>query len=497
MSMPSEGSQGGRESALSHGRARSSIDALRNPFAADGAASEDLDEEAKAMEVDLASWGLDSFMPKEKAVKKKKEKEQLKDLPNPHPSVQQGASRTSRALSMSAADSLGLGGAFLDSAPTPGTEQRRRSLGSALDMADEMHPPRPPFRQRPSSSHGPIEAIPSTPPLHAVPFPASSVRSISPMPDSGTLHDPNSEAHKRTHSSMSWNSRGLLNDEPEENPFSLRPPSPSQASRFDPKAARGRTTSIGTVGSRNLLAEDNPFALRPPSPSRTSRFDPKAAAHARTLSNVSMGSRMLLDNDAASVMSGQPLQHAKNRPYSTLELMRPKVLVMPSPLQGAAAPQPPKVREGFQLSTDGTPLPPGARSSRPMSTALLSGIHPPASAVPIASNSFTPNPRADLSLSQLTFRNSLMVGGQRDVAYSDIDARLRRATEEGEQIIEETPEEPARPVTVVVDEPEVHGRPVGKLYGKSLIDDLETRKANMRSKQRQGFRFFRSRSHVK
>ena len=78
-----------------------------------------------------------------------------------------------------------------------------------------------------------------------------------------------------------------------------------------------------------------------------------------------------------------------------------------------------------------------------------------------------------------------MVGGQRDVAYTDIDADLRRATEEGEQVVEEFPEEePARPVTVVVDEPESAGRPAGKLYGRSLVDELELRKATMRSKQR-------------
>jgi hypothetical protein len=76
-----------------------------------------------------------------------------------------------------------------------------------------------------------------------------------------------------------------------------------------------------------------------------------------------------------------------------------------------------------------------------------------------------------------------MVGGQRDVAYADIDSGLRRAIEDGEQIIEEVEEEPARPVTVVIDEVE-SGRPPGKLYGRSLVDELERRKATMRSKQR-------------
>ena len=57
----------------------------------------------------------------------------------------------------------------------------------------------------------------------------------------------------------------------------------------------------------------------------------------------------------------------------------------------------------------------------------------PGLSAPIASNSFTPNPRNSLTLSQLTFRNTLLVDGQRDVAYADIDTRLKRATEDGEQ----------------------------------------------------------------
>jgi hypothetical protein len=51
--------------------------------------------------------------------------------------------------------------------------------------------------------------------------------------------------------------------------------------------------------------------------------------------------------------------------------------------------------------------------------------------------------------------------------------------------IDEVDETPAPPVLPVVsEEPSPPGRPAGKLFGKSLIDDLENRKANMRSKQR-------------
>ena len=96
-----------------------------------------------------------------------------------------------------------------------------------------------------------------------------------------------------------------------------------------------------------------------------------------------------------------------------------------------------------------------------------------------------PNPRMSLTLSQLTFRNTLMVGGLRDVSYSDIDNVLPRATEEGEQIKSPSPEPIAQdlPEIAPVSQPSARGRPAGTLFGKSLIDDLEARKAQMRSKQ--------------
>ena len=45
--------------------------------------------------------------------------------------------------------------------------------------------------------------------------------------------------------------------------------------------------------------------------------------------------------------------------------------------------------------------------------------------------------------------------------------------------------EPQPEVPIVqVDEPTGPKRPAGKLFGRSLIDDLEARKAEMRGKQR-------------
>ncbi|KAI9467069.1 hypothetical protein BJY52DRAFT_1423819 [Lactarius psammicola] len=477
--LPGENASGARaDYAMGHARAPSSTDMLKNPFGRDTIASDGVLEEGEEedIEVDLTSWGLDSFIPKDKARNNKnsKGKDKVETLPNPHAATQASSYRSVRSLSMGNLDAFGVGGAFLDSESTAAPERRRRSLGSALELGDYQQVRPPLLHQRRSSAHDAIDRIPAAPPLHSVPFPAQSVRSASPGPNDGFV----GPSRERPISSASM---GLLSEvEEKPNPFAIDPPTPDQASRFDPKA-RARSMSVatmGSIGSRNVLAEEAlHIPLGPSSPS--------SRLHTRTFSNASM----LRDPDAASFMSGAPVQRQpiRDRPYSTLELMRPKVLVMPSPLQGQNTGVPnEQTREGFEITTDGPPLPHGARSNtgRRLSSAGLLG-DPSASAVPIASNSFTPNPRANLTLSQLTFRNTLMVGGQRDVAYTDIDAGLRRATEDGEQIVDEFPEEePARPVTVVVDEPESAGRPAGKLYGRSLVDELELRKATMRSKQR-------------
>ncbi|KAI0304032.1 hypothetical protein BC826DRAFT_1095299 [Russula brevipes] len=433
--IPGENAAGSR---LESPNETGSADGLRNPFGRDTMVSEVLlGEDEDGMEVDLASWGLDSFVPKEKGGggKRNKGKEKVTALPNPHATTQASSFRSARSLSMGNIDAFGAGGAFLDSPSTVAPDMRRKSLGSTSY---------PPPRQRPSSTHDAIDRLPATPPLHSIPFPSR------------------------------MGSRDLLTEAEEKpNPFALDPPPPGHASRFDPKA-HARSMSVGTIGSlgsRNILAEDMPARSISPS----SRLDP---ARTRTFSNASM----LRDDDGTSFMSGAPArrQTVRDRPYSTAELMRPKILgqnVIESKTMG---------REGFEFSTDGPPLPHGARSnsSHRLSSGGLLG-NASGSAAPTASNAFTPNPRASLTLSQLTFRNTLMVGGQRDVAYTDIESGVRRATEDGEQIIEEVPEEePARPVTVVVEEPEPAGRPPGKLYGRSLVDELEHRKATMRSKQR-------------
>ncbi|KAF8195937.1 hypothetical protein K438DRAFT_1826764 [Mycena galopus ATCC 62051] len=455
VALPSEaGSLGGRESAMSGRKSRSSLNMLRNPFGADESGDYDddyEDEDDPELEVDLSSWGLDAFIPKEKEPKgaKRRSRSSTLHLPNPHP-VQSVRShqgdgpirRTTRSMSVGNLDNL---------TSNMVEDNRRKSFGSPLDL-EQMEPI--PFQRNPMSS----QPLPDS-----VPFPTGSVRSPSPPrqddPRSSVLtsrFDPKSGLEQYPSGSM--DPRSVLRDDDEDG------------------GPRRRTMSNGSM---NLLVdENNPFALRPPS--TMSRFDPKGAAHARTMSNASMGTRMMLDD--ASVMTGQ----GRERRYSTLELLRPKVLVMPSPLQTSGPVASTPQRDGFSASVD-PPLPPGARSARRSTTSFHALDPSSSSAPPTASNLFTPNPRMNLTLSQLTFRNTLLVGGQRDVTYADIDGTIPRAMEDGEQVQQMTPqiEEEAIPQTVAPSEDQLKpGRPPGKLFGKSLIDDLESRKAEMRTKQR-------------
>ncbi|KAG6900978.1 hypothetical protein C0993_004416 [Termitomyces sp. T159_Od127] len=466
-------------SALGH-QSKASISTLHNPFGRDDHLEEE-DNQEEDLEVDLSSWGLDAFIPKDKA-SKGKGKAKSTDPPHHVSSVATHQPFTShdstvagprRALGASRSMSVGGNLEYFSSEGEKLSfnkidDGRRRSFASPLDVAG-MDPPNMMQRRRASSYSQfatPAQIASVTSQLQAVPFPTTSVHS-GPLDlnedggfrssSVGSRLGPNSLL-ERTRSTTSADSRHIFKDVTE-----------------DPDG-RQRTMSNDTMATI-LRAEDNPFAIRPPS--RASRFDPKAAAHARTMSNASMTSRMMLDHDGISFHTTVP--DSRDRRYSTtLDLLRPKVLVMPSPLQPTAvAPVSPsdKVREGFELSTDGPPLPPGARSSRRASAAfsVLEAPH-------VASNSFTPNPLSSLSLSQMTFRNTLKIDGQLD---SYVDRDLPRATIDGEQAQFETELDDLPIVaTPEADEPFKTSRPAGKLFGKSLIDDLENRKAQMRNKQR-------------
>lgn len=438
---------------------KASIDALRNPFAADNTSEfeEPAEEVEEALEVDLASWGLDAFIPKDKAKSAKaKGKQPVPAVVSSRlrrPSTNYDAAATLPRRAIVTSKSASLGGNIEDLHIEPQAE-RRRSFGSPLDLVG-MEPPSVPFRRPRAASQASLTL--SNP---MVPFPETSARSPSPGAEQA-YGEPRHGMHDRAYSSASMNSKIILDEGRED------------------IAVRQRNLSNDTLGMVKPQ-EENPFAIQ--NPSHISRFDPKSVTRARSYSNASMGSRMMLENDDLSVMTGDV--YPRERPLSTLELLRPKVLVMPSPLQPISSHVPVQpvlnVRDGFELSADGPPLPPAARSSRRFSSSmsLLEAEN-----IPLASNSFTPNPLVDLTLSQKTFRNTLAVPGQS--MYPEGTNKLPRATEEGQQaeLDPSGKEEPAEP-PIPAEGPSKASRPPGKLYGKSLIDDLENRKLQMRSKQR-------------
>ena len=453
------GSVAGRESVYSNydpRRSRASIDMLRNPFSP---AEEDVEEEEENMDdLDLESWGLNDLLGekgKERGSKRKSNNKLLKP-----PEIQNSKSPLSpglgpRAVSMGNFDNIGFGGAIVDDLfikpePREGPEflderKRRVSFGSPLDLVGMNAPDISLEKARRKSAYGLLESQPEPgPSSYSVPFPSSMPQ----VDDESGAGDPRYDG---THSPVDRDSR--LQPVPEE---------PGRRPRFDSQGNRIKTTAPPQAETND---ENNPFAIRPPSPSRTSRFDPKAAAHARTLSNASMGSRILLE-DTASVHSPAPPK------FPRMELLRPKLLIMPSPLQNVeqnVRPPSPTARDGFQISRDGPPLPAAARTVRKS----MAFEDPP-------SNPFTPNSRASLSLAQLTFRSGLHT---KDAGYSE-NVGVPRAINDGEQARVPSPEPEEIPVIAVPPEEKKDRRGPGKLYGKSLIDDLEARKVQMRGKRR-------------
>lgn len=432
-------SQSGRDSLAETKRSRASrgsIDALRNPFAADEASEYDEEEERAEMEVDLSSWGLDAFIPKEKGDRSKKGKEK-----------QGSVAVRSRKVSQGPHQEFGeLGDAAAHSRAASAMNMRRQSTSSRLDMGEDGVGGSVRKSRAMSQSSMPMLGGDD-----GVPFPSPRAES----PAYGGIDTAIEQQHypPRSQSRASYSSRQVLGD---------------------PMDQRVRTTSQGTM-PLEPSADDNPFALRPPT-TYTSRFDPKApVVHERTYSTASRGTQQLLGNDDDA--DAESLKSAgRDRPYSVVELLRPKVLVMPSPLQNTDMDDgnQPYVREGFQSSRDGPPLPPGARTTRRMSTSL--------DAVPNPTNSFIPNATADLSLAQRVFRDTLVTHGAG--GYASANEPLPRAVADGEQVEFEPPPPEEEAIGFFGEGQGKPNRPAGKLFGKSLIDDLESRKAQMRNKQR-------------
>jgi hypothetical protein len=151
-----------------------------------------------------------------------------------------------------------------------------------------------------------------------------------------------------------------------------------------------------------------------------------------------LGEMRIYDDIPTAEQYGKPLRppkYTQTRPQqmSRIDLLRPKTLLMPTPLVNQPPPPSPRKKkweippEGFSIGEK--PLPPGARTS----VLTINGV-----------------PRIPMSLSQRTFRSSLLVGGERGEAW------VGGAEEDGEVGITKKEREdlPA----------EVFERKAGKLY---------------------------------
>ncbi|QRW16394.1 hypothetical protein RhiXN_04395 [Rhizoctonia solani] len=330
---------------------------------------------------------------------------------------------------------------------------------------------------RPVMSRSPSDALPN--PFARMPTPADNGSTLPERPKHAHRHsdfgaggaflDAQSSQDNLVHEALKDRPRSVANpldlEEYRANgphiPLEKRRPSigmlPSESVRFLP-LPRLLPSQIATMQTFPIHLHYHPLLQ---SDCRGTMRD--GTAHLRTYSNASLGSRALLDDfkdDGASYMTGRQLDGPGNKQVSRMELLRPKVLVMPSPLQGSEQQSNQNAgRAGFMLIRWRP-----SSSWRNTRQSMSAG--------------FTPNPRTSMTLSQLTFRNNLMVDGSRDIAYNDIDQQLRRATSEGEQAEQVWDDYDAE-----TEGPQAE-RPAGRLYGRSLMDDLQDRKAQMRGRQR-------------
>ncbi len=415
---------------------------------------EESEESHSDDDVDLGSWGLDTFIPP-----KSKPKEKPAKRPGPS-RVRPASEHLDNPPNAQSPQSISYSQDAFNFANDPSSarprarQMRTRTSSFMNDLGFSEDGSKGPignaFSKRPQTSYissnleDPV-ALESRPhsmmDLRSVPFPTS--RPGTPGPDFGT------------------------GEEAEDSKFVVPLPPPERLSKFDPKAARrARTESVGSWLSDAGLKSN-------------------AEARSQTLSNLSMGSpRQRDENDPGA--SGRPLSMApsympENRRLSKMELLRPKVLIMPSPLRDVNNVQVRsktdfRAREGFQETTGDRPLPAGFRES---TLAARPGVRPPVG--PQSSGKlpnsalFMSDSRMSLSASQLMFRNSLMVDGQ----YLEDDKHMGRAHVDGEKIemYGEDPEE------VEAAYRELH-HPTGKLHGHSLIDALTARKDEIKGKKR-------------
>ncbi|WVW82685.1 hypothetical protein I302_104696 [Kwoniella bestiolae CBS 10118] len=247
------------------------------------------------------------------------------------------------------------------------------------------------------------------------------------------------------------------------NPFALPAPPPELGSRFDPKVLETQRRSDEQDQSQvRFHSRQSEQGHRPQPYSSKSRssfyevtsptepqFDDQPLTSPPPISRIKDPERVWEELPTPEQF-GRPLMPKR---YSTsarlhlnrLSMPRPKTLIMPSLLANQREPPPREIKlpEGYTLGEK--PLPYGAKTEgeRPRSQ-----FHP-------------------LSLSQRTFRGSLMVNGLRD------DEFVGGTENEGELGLRQRE----------LDEGALERRP-GKLYGRSLMDELEARKMAQKGRQR-------------
>jgi hypothetical protein len=200
----------------------------------------------------------------------------------------------------------------------------------------------------------------------------------------------------------------LVDEEPilssEPNPFAMPPPPAVIGSRFDPKQLEIQR------GASRMSEYARPTSSMSLQRSSLAQFDDLArsttpAAALEYIEEQDLGDLRIYNDIPTAEQYGKPLQppkYANARPQrlSRIDLLRPKTLMMPHSLANQSdPPSPPKKKweippEGFSIGEK--PLPKGARTS----VLTLNGI-----------------PRIPMSLSQRTFRSSLLVGGERGEAW--------------------------------------------------------------------------------
>lgn len=219
---------------------------------------------------------------------------------------------------------------------------------------------------------------------------------------------------------------GMMDEREEEeevlspNPFALPAPSVEHGSRFDPKAIESQRRSMdeGRPLSRisTAASTSRPYPMQHnPSSSLTEAHlhqytgdrhtgDPSDAFHGREI-------KTFADIPTAAEY-GKPLRPSKYGPLPPIDrrsLLRPRTIIIPTPLSAIPPPDSPprNVPDGYTLGAK--PLPPGSRSS-------------------ILTTDGRCRPGLPMSVSQKTFRSSLVVGGRRE----DEEYWVGGATEDGE-----------------------------------------------------------------